>query len=96
MLCTTTRKGMECFFMTPRGCSFNGGTCHEAIDKCNGCAHLVTLGERRFCKAFPDPAAKWAFGTCNLATHVERKVKEEVVKKVNPLKASKRSATGKG
>jgi hypothetical protein len=93
MICTTTRKGMECFFMSEKGCTFNGGTCHEIIEKCNGCEHIVVVNGKSFCRAFPDPSAKWAFGPCNLATHVERKVKEE--RKINPLKAAKREAKGK-
>ena len=53
------------------------------------------IGEGKFCKAFNDPAAKWMFGSCNLGTHVVRKLGGEV-KKVNPLKASKKAMKGKG
>lgn len=94
MICTTTRRGMECFFMTAKGCSFNGGTCHPIVEKCHGCAHVITIGDRKFCKAFPDPASKWMLGNCNLATHVERKFVGEQ-RKINPLKASRKAAAGK-
>jgi len=93
MICTTTRKGHECFFMSEKGCTFNGGTCYEVVEMCYGCGHILTVDGKRFCRAFPDPKIKWAFGPCNLATHVERKVKEE--RKINPLKAAKREAKGK-
>jgi hypothetical protein len=94
MLCATTKKGIECFFMAKKGCTFAGGTCHEIVQQCEGCGHVVTVESKKLCKAYPDPAAKWQFGPCNLATHVQRKLQTEV-KKVNPLKASKKAATGK-
>jgi hypothetical protein len=44
-----------------------------------------------YCLVFPDPAAKWRLGTCNMATHL--KVKAQTGNgKINPLKASKRKA----
>jgi hypothetical protein len=42
----------------------------------------------------PKPLAKWRNGNCNFATHIQRKV-EEQVQKINPLKASKRAAASK-
>lgn len=90
MICTTTREGFECAFMTASGCSFNGGTCHPAVEPCLGCDRTVTVGDMVYCRAYPDPAAKWSHGPCNLATHVKGESKGEV--KLNPLKASKRAA----
>jgi hypothetical protein len=95
MLCTTTKKGIECFFMSKKGCSFLGGKCHEIVPQCEGCGHILVCDSQKYCKACPDPAAKWQFGPCNLATHVQRKLVTDV-KKVNPLKASKKAALGKG
>ncbi len=93
MLCTTTKKGIDCFFMSKKGCTFLGGKCHEIVAQCEGCGHILACADKKYCKAYPDPAAKWQFGSCNLATHIVRKLTE--VKKVNPLKASKKAATGK-
>ena len=94
MICATTKKGVECFFMTRKGCSFNGGTCHEIVAQCQGCGHVIAVADKNYCQAFPDPASKWVFGSCNLATHVVRKF-AAAEKKVNPLKASKKAAQGK-
>ncbi len=90
MLCTTTREGQECAFMTNKGCSFLGGTCHPAVESCLGCDRTVAVGEMEYCKSYPDPAAKWRQGNCNFATHIKIDAKEAA--KVNPLKASKRAA----
>ena len=90
MLCTTTREGLECAFMTAKGCSFNGGTCHPAIESCEGCERTVAAGDLLYCKSYPDPAAKWRYGACNFATHIKGQVKEAA--KLNPIKASKRAA----
>jgi len=92
MKCTTTREGYDCNFMTAEGCSYNGGTCHPAIEACQGCDRTVTQGEMVYCKSYPDPAAKWRYGVCNFATHVKGEMKEAV--KLNPLKASKRARRG--
>lgn len=93
MQCTTTRPGKECNFMGKNGCQFNGGTCHPAIEACQGCDRAVTEGDMVYCASYPDPAAKWRYGNCNFATHVKTTEKIEV--KVNPLKASKRAARRK-
>jgi hypothetical protein len=90
MLCNTTRQGMECAFMSSKGCSYSGGTCHPAIESCSGCDRTVASGDQFFCKSYPDPAAKWRNGACNFATHIKGESKE--AGKVNPLKASKRAA----
>ena len=94
MLCSTTRSGMECFFMTEKGCTFNGGTCHEAVDKCTECGHLIEVADKKYCRAFPDPASKWALGDCNFSTYSEWK-QVGTQHKVNPLKASRKAAAGK-
>jgi hypothetical protein len=77
--------------MTKKGCTFNGGKCHEVVDKCEGCDRIVTLEEGKFCAALPNPEVKWKMGSCNMATHVKSAAKNGTNVKINPLKASKRS-----
>ena len=90
MLCSTTREGQECAFMSGKGCSFNGGTCHPAVESCEGCDRTVNVGEMVYCKSYPDPTVKWRHGNCNFATHIKGQAKE--TSKLNPIKASKRAA----
>ena len=33
MICQTIKNGIECGFMTKKGCGFNGGSCNAIIDK---------------------------------------------------------------
>jgi hypothetical protein len=40
--------------------------------------------------SFPEPAAKWKHGVCNMATHIKAS-NTTGNNRVNPLKASKRS-----
>jgi len=94
MQCITLKKGIECAFMTNKGCNFNGGRCHSVVDTCEGCSRTVTFDEGIFCAVAPNPASKWARGSCNFATHLEKKAVETNLK-VNPLKASKRAAASK-
>jgi hypothetical protein len=94
MQCITLKKGIECAFMTNKGCNFNGGRCHAVVDNCQGCSRTVTSSDGTFCTVAPNPSTKWVRGTCNLATHVERKAAETTLK-LNPLKASKRAAASK-
>jgi len=88
MICETIRKGSECGFMTAKGCSYNGGRCHEAVEQCNGCQRKAQFNAGWYCTAFPEPARKWKNGNCNMATHIV--VATEAKAKINPLKASKR------
>jgi len=94
MQCVTLKKGVECAFMTRKGCDFNGGQCHTVVDQCEGCSRAVAFSEKTLCTVSPHPATKWVRGTCNFATHVERKAAEQT-QKLNPLKASKRSAANR-
>jgi hypothetical protein len=89
MICQTVKKDVECFFMGKDGCQFNGGACHQIAEQCEGCQRVQVFPTGKYCTSFPDPAAKWRFGTCNMATHI----KAEGAKangKINPIKASKR------
>lgn len=95
MICATVRTGTECVFMKEKGCSFNGGQCYPIVETCVGCAHVMELPTGKFCDTYGNPASKWVSGRCNFSTHVSNgNGEKEVAKKVNPLKASKRSARG--
>ena len=94
MVCKTIRKGMECMFMTPNGCSYNGGGCHKIDEQCNGCNRTVKYSRSWYCTACPEPSIKWKNGNCNLASHVASAASTIVEPKINPLKAAKRKAAG--
>jgi len=88
MICDTIRKGVECPFMTAKGCSYNGGICHEIVENCQGCNRTIEHSSRWYCSACPQPSIKWKTGNCNLASHLTAEAEKKA--KVNPLKASKR------
>lgn len=90
MVCKTVKEGVECIFMTRKGCGFNGGSCHTVIDKCDGCEKIIECPTGRYCMIYPEPASKWSVGRCTTASHTQRDTKE-TTQKINPLKASKRS-----
>ena len=75
---------------TPQGVTANGFVLMPIIDKCEGCDRVREFEEERFCSSYPAPDRKWAEGRCNFATHLRADAKAAA--KVNPLKASKRSA----
>jgi hypothetical protein len=89
MVCKTIKQGQECPFMSSKGCSYNGGICHQVVEQCNGCDRGSEYASGWFCTACPDPSKKWKNGNCNLATHVTNSV-DSAKAKINPLKASKR------
>jgi hypothetical protein len=91
MICQTIRKGNECAFMTAKGCSYNGGLCHEIVESCKGCGRASEIESGWYCSACPEPAIKWKGGNCNLATHVTAAATTTKAK-INPLKASKRGS----
>lgn len=90
MVCNSVKEGTECFFMKKKGCQFNGGSCHIVIEPCEGCQKVKEFSTGRYCLVFPDPAAKWRAGECNMATHVVKETGKKENGKLNPLKASKR------
>jgi len=90
MNCSTVKEGTFCAFMSATGCSFNGGHCHPVVEQCQGCAQIQEYSGSQYCKTYGNPAAKWAHGRCNFATHMKDEAKTE--KKINPLKASKRAS----
>ncbi|HPA13874.1 MAG TPA: PxxKW family cysteine-rich protein [Desulfobacterales bacterium] len=91
MECATIKKGMNCPFMTSKGCSYNGGSCREIVEQCKGCNRVMEVSSGFYCAAFPDPSLKWKNGKCNLASHVASASASTTVK-LNPLKASKRGS----
>lgn len=94
MNCQTVKAGTDCFFMTKKGCNFNGGSCYPIVSSCEGCSRIQEYPTGKYCSAYPQPELKWKTGACNFATHVAIAVPKEE-KKVNALKASKRKATGR-
>ncbi len=76
--------------MSKKGCGFNGGTCHMIVEQCEGCQKVKEFPTGKYCLSFPDPAAKWRTGTCNMATHLQA-AEKKTNGKINPLKASKRA-----
>ena len=79
--CLTVQPGKPCSFMTPTGCNFY---CSPVIEKCTGCKNVNGL----YCSIYPTPNSKWSVGGCGFATHIEKSV--DVVKLLNPIKASKK------
>ena len=37
MHCESIKPGVDCTFMTKKGCSFNGGKCRTVVESCEGC-----------------------------------------------------------
>ncbi len=91
MDCGTVKIGMPCAFMSNKGCSFNGGSCHPIIESCDGCGRIKDFPAGKYCLSFPDPNSKWRVGQCNMATHIKKEANQAPAKALNPLKASKRS-----
>ena len=91
MICNSVKQGVECFFMNKTGCQFNGGSSHPIAEQCNGCAKAKEFPAGKYCLIFPEPVVKWRTGKCTMATHIAKAPVQEQAK-VNPLKASKRSA----
>ena len=73
--------------------TFSGAQAYLIVDQCRGCANVVEHEGNTYCRSYKDTKAKWMFGSCNLGSHVVRKVEE--AKKINPLKASKKAMKGK-
>jgi len=90
MVCKSAKQGLECPFMTGKGCTYNGGVCHQIVEQCKGCNRSKEFPAGWYCTSCPDPSQKWKAGRCNMATHVAAAAEAKPVKKINPLKASKR------
>ena len=68
MVCATVKEGVECAFMSKKGCKFNGGNCHIIVEQCEGCQKIFEGPTGKYCMIFPDPSIKWRAGNCNMAT----------------------------
>ncbi|MCF8053670.1 MAG: PxxKW family cysteine-rich protein [Deltaproteobacteria bacterium] len=90
MICQTIKEGTECSLMSKGGCKYIDGACKPIVANCEGCNKVVTVAAGNYCMVYPEPAGKWAYGICSLASHIKKEVKE-TVQKINPLKASKRA-----
>ncbi len=92
MVCQTIKPGVECAFMSPKGCTYNGGQCYPIVEACQGCNRVKEFPSGLYCTTFSEPRLKWVAGPCNMATNIVKTLNNNgVTKKVNPLKASKRS-----
>jgi hypothetical protein len=90
MLCQTVKVGLECAFMSKKGCGFFNSSCQKIIDKCGDCNKIIDYESGKYCKVYPGPAGKWLNGKCPTATHIKLEL-NETTQKINPLKASKRA-----
>ena len=90
MICQTVKPGLECSFMSKKGCTYFGGSCHTIVEKCGDCGKIFEYESAKYCRVYPDPAGKWMNGKCPTATHIKIEIKENT-QKTNPLKASKRA-----
>ena len=95
MQCQTVLPGTECTFWSKKGCIFQGNTCENIVEACQGCERIVSSeAAGQVCSVSPSPTRKWAGGLCNMATH--RKVEILATDaKTNPLKASKKASAKK-
>lgn len=95
MQCQTVQPGNECTFWTKQGCCFDGNSCQPVVEQCEGCERIVESTIGKVCSVAPAPARKWTLEVCNFATHRRVEIQTSDAK-INPLKASKKAAAGKG
>jgi hypothetical protein len=93
MLCETVKKGVDCAFMSKKGCGFIGSSCHPVVEQCGECSKIFDYESGKYCKVYPEPKSKWLRGNCPTASHVKMEISE--AQKINPLKASKRASKKK-
>ena len=92
--CNTVRPGVECEFMAAHGCNYDGGTCYQVNEICEGCSNVVEFKSGKFCAVYAEPAAQWELGICSFASHQRYVPSAKGAISTNPLKASKRAAGG--
>jgi len=90
MVCQTVKAGVECIFMTERGCTYNGGRCYPIVEECQGCERVQEFPDGLYCQVYSEPRLKWLKGRCPMATHLKEEKARKEGKKLNPLKAAKR------
>ncbi|NLW81759.1 MAG: hypothetical protein GXY42_08840 [Desulfovibrionales bacterium] len=78
---------------TDDGVQVNGVLMNQIVEKCDGCDRIQEFEGGKYCGTYPQPAVKWRLGVCNFSTHMKAAPAKGKTK-VNPLKASKRSAKG--
>lgn len=93
-VCNTIRKGTRCQFMKIDKCSFPDGFCSPIVDKCEGCKNIIDYDNVTYCKSYMKPESMWLSGRCPLCT-VRIETPKEVMKKLNPIKASKLASKAK-
>ena len=93
MICETVKKGVDCAFMSKKGCGFIGGSCHPVVEQCGECSKIFDYESGKYCKIYPEPKSKWLRGNCPTASHIKMEISE--AQKINPLKASKRASKKK-
>lgn len=93
MICETVKKGVDCAFMSKKGCGFIGGSCHPVVEQCGECSKIFDYESGKYCKIYPEPKSKWLRGNCPTASHIKMEITE--AQKINPLKASKRASKKK-
>jgi hypothetical protein len=77
--------------MTKRVADYNGGSCHEIVEKCEAAARSSCMRRRKYSSVYPDPASKWSMGGCRTATHIKKAVAEQAQQKINPLEGLERA-----
>ena len=95
MKCNTVKTGVECVFMTRKGCSYTGGRCLPVFEECADCENTTAYKDQVYCNSFPNPESKWDLGVCNFATHIRWVGDHAEETSSNPLKAAKRAAGGR-
>ena len=53
MVCTTVKTGTACTFMSPKGCSFNGGSCYPVVNNVTAVTGIKNSAAENI--AFPIP-----------------------------------------
>jgi len=95
MQCQSVLPGTECTFWSKQGCVFNGNSCQNVVEDCQGCDRIVEGTIGHVCSVAPAPKQKWTIGLCNMATHRKVELQSAESKMVNPLKASKKASAKK-
>jgi len=73
---------------------YSSGIFSPIVEACDGCERIVEFEDKKYCKTYSVPSAKWKLGICNFATHKKPEILVTKIK-VNPLKASKRASSKK-
>lgn len=94
MKCNTIRMNKDCPFMTKKGCSYRMGACLPIVEKCGECKNVEVFNDKTYCTVYMNPEVIWTT-SCGKSTVKQKPIIEDAVKKVNPLKQSKKDSGGK-